>query len=193
MSMNLRRNNIVTRAPRFLWLTTLFFALSLTTAQAANVESLSNDVLIHQGENAFWQATVKCEGSSTEIPIKQARQEQDWCAETSLLPCAQSKLEMANQVCLNIDVFDSRSQTASTPPAAPVRNNPPAASRPTTNQQNRQAQARAELAAAIRAEEEEIQKARRQLESERRLVEQADRELTQQERELEAQLRELEN
>ena len=168
--------------------------LSLTSASslAASVESLSNDVLVHQGENAYWQANVKCEGSSTEIPIRQERQQQDWCAETSLLPCAQSKLEMANQVCLNIDVFETVSPVAS-PQPAPTRSEPPTPSREETERANRQRQAQAELAAAIRAEEQELQQERRQLESERRLVDQADRELTEQERQLEAQLRELEN
>jgi len=173
----------------------LFVSLAATCAQAASVESLSKDELVPQGDDAYWQATVKCEGSSSEITIKQQRLQQDWCIENNRLPCAQTKMDMAIEVCLNLNVLNPNEASSVASQAEPARNPRPTATTPQlkSEQQSIQRQARAELAAAIRAQELTLQAERRSLEAEKRAVERAEQELSIEERQLEEQLRELES
>jgi hypothetical protein len=180
-------------------------------AQAANVESLSNDVLKHQGEDAYWQAMVKCDGNSTSIPIKQVLKQQDWCSESTLLPCATSKMRMAQQVCVNIDIFSKNTATsvaARKPPTPPSRQPATVVNTPSkpsgtwqqdvntqrqAEQRAQERQRRAEVTAAIRAEELKLQVERQKLEQEKRALARAEREFAAEERQLEARLRALEN
>lgn len=184
-------------------------ALFTVHSQAASVETLSNDILEHQGEDAYWQAMVKCEGSSTAIPIKQALKQQDWCSENSLLTCTPSKMQMAQQVCLNIDIFEESKRVTNSRPAAPptnqtspatttanrpsIQTKPSTISQPQREQRARERARQAEIAAAILNEEQFLQEERRRLEQEKRALEQAEQKLSAQEQQLEAQLRRLEN
>lgn len=179
--------------------------MSAGHARAANVESLSNDILEHQGENAFWQAMVKCEGSATSIPIKQALKEQEWCTESSLLSCATSKIRMAQEVCLNLDIFSKPTAIGGANTNRPVsrsQESKPAVSAPTqparstwqqTEPNSAERQGLTKASAAINAEERKLQEERRNLEQEKQELAQAERQLNAEAKQLEANLRALEN
>lgn len=190
--------------PSEYWKAACAFSLAVLlsgSALAVEVQSVSNDVFEHQGEDAYWQATVQCEGSSLSIPIKQVLKQTRWCSENSALPCAESKLRMAEQVCLNIEVF------APARPAAPTPSSPTstatlnsstttttsATQREVDRQTRQQEQEKAQALAELDAEDRLLQQQRRQLEADRRALSQLERELDQAERQLEAQLRTLEN
>lgn len=172
----------------------IILMLAANCAQAADVASLSNDKLVPKGDDAYWQATVKCEGSSTEFTIEQKRKEQEWCMEDQQLPCEQSKMDMAIAICLILDVLSSTSTPAVAPQPAPeTTQRAPEPPQQETEQQSSESQAQAELTAAIRAEEATLLAERRRLEAEKQALARAEQELSIEERKLEERLRELED
>ena len=100
-------------------------------ASAEGVDSLSSELLKQVGEDAFWEAKVKCEGNFTSVVIRQKLKQDDWCIKDGQLSCKKTKLKMAEEVCLNI-------QTLAKPAPKPV-------TRVVTAQQAQQSSRAAEL------------------------------------------------
>lgn len=175
---------------------------------AAEIDSLSSELLEQVGEDAYWQATVACEGSAIRVAIRQKLKQEEWCTKTELLPCEESKIAMAAQVCSNLGVFVAAESGDSTTDS--MRSDRPNVDRDATaeressakraaearlkaEQQAKESQQVAEASAALKAEELELQTERDKLEQEKMSVQQAELELSAKEREVKAQLKALEN
>jgi len=175
--------------------------------RASSVESLSDVMFKHIGEEAFWRVMVKCEGSSASIAIRQKLKQANWCTEDMILPCVTSKVKMAEQVCLNVDIAKASNSSTATRTSAPIRqpNAEETAQAQRTAKAQQQANARRKaqqqakkeqrlaLAVALEADQIKLQQERDKLEQEKLAVEQEERELNAKQRELETQLRALDN
>lgn len=165
----------------------------------AQVASLSGDKLEQIEGEGFWLVEVTCIGASQAIDIRQAMNDERWCAEGGLLPCAESKTAMAEQACENIELLRGSQQLTSAPePSQPQISAEQerraaelqAAERRAAEQQARQRQAQA--AAELQRQELQLQEEALKLQEERALLEREKLDLDQEEIKLEARFQEIE-
>lgn len=190
----------------------LVFCLSFIVgaqASAASVASVSSELLEQVGEEAYWQSTVQCESNSTRVVIRQKLKATQWCVTGEQLPCASSKLKMAEEVCANIAAFSTARPNLTATPARPrAVEQTNAASKAEKNRLERAARAKAQAtkaeeeavarqrmaqAATLKAEELKLQAERAELERERLSIQQTELELDKRVREIDQQLGELDN
>ena len=175
----------------FLFISVVTWSVSVQ----ADVESVSGDRLEQVGDEGYWQAEVRCEGNSNKVEIRQALKGDQWCAEDDLLPCRPSKLQMANAVCQNIELFARPvPQPRQTQPSEAQRQARRAAEQAAARQRaEREAAARQRSAAAARdqALEVELQRERAQLEREKLALQQEELELEARSRQIEELLEQL--
>ncbi len=181
----------------------LLFCMMLVAsnvAHAAVVENVSSELLEQEGEDAYWQAQVSCEGSSQNIAIRQKLKQDEWCVKSGELACEASKKMMANKVCENIESLASTSNRAPATPAirAPaVAISKPKVSQPATEVST--VRRAAPVAApqpkqknateiAMQKEELSLQQERDKLEREKRELEVAERKLEEQSQRIEQRL-----
>ncbi|MBX2837787.1 MAG: hypothetical protein KTR35_13090 [Gammaproteobacteria bacterium] len=180
----------------------LLFCMMLVLSNAAHaavVENVSSELLEQEGEDAYWQALVSCEGSSQNIAIRQKLKQDEWCVKSGELACAGSKKMMANKVCENIESLASTSNSAPARKAPAVAVSKPKASQsqpatrvstlrraaPVAAEQPKQKDA---VEIAMQKEELSLQQERNKLEREKRELEVAERKLEERSQRLEQRL-----
>jgi hypothetical protein len=84
----------------------------INLSSAAQVESLSSEILKHQGDDAYWQVDVKCDDGSAVVSMRQTLRQFDWCVIGKEMPCEPTKQKMAKQLCASFTSLVQPSQGA---------------------------------------------------------------------------------
>ncbi len=86
---------------------TLFGSAVIFTSQvtAEGIDTISSELLEQVGDQAFWEVEVNCEGDFSSVIIRQKLKQDNWCIESRQLDCQKTKQQMAEEVCLNIQIL----------------------------------------------------------------------------------------